>query len=262
MKLQTMLVVVLLSCLQLSGAVQSGIFGGEEAKPHSRPYMASLQISRVHTCGGVLIREDYVLTAAHCLNLPTPGYRAMEVVLGAHNISSSSEPSQQRIPVKNFYRHPNYRKPTQYDYDIMLLKLKRKAQLSKAVRVMALPRDDGLVPAGARCWVAGWGRKRPGSSTESVLREVPVSVVNQLKCKDRWQWHYNSKHMMCSSTNNGETGFCQGDSGGPLVCNTKVQGIVSFTLPDCLTKDPQVYTRTSAFLPWIKKIMGKKDEED
>lgn len=48
------------------GASESGIVGGREAKPHSRPYMASLQFSGTHSCGGILIREDFVLTAAHC----------------------------------------------------------------------------------------------------------------------------------------------------------------------------------------------------
>jgi len=50
----------------MKGATESGIVGGRVAKPHSRPYMASLQESRNHRCGGILIREDYVLTAAHC----------------------------------------------------------------------------------------------------------------------------------------------------------------------------------------------------
>uniref|UniRef100_A0A3B3SK81 Peptidase S1 domain-containing protein n=1 Tax=Paramormyrops kingsleyae TaxID=1676925 RepID=A0A3B3SK81_9TELE len=61
----------------------SGILGGKTAKPHSRPYMASLQVRGAHTCGGFLIREDFILTAAHCIygldervkniNLPSEG---------------------------------------------------------------------------------------------------------------------------------------------------------------------------------------------
>lgn len=48
------------------GVSDSGIVGGKEAKPHSRPYMASLQVGEHHTCGGILIRPDFVLTDAHC----------------------------------------------------------------------------------------------------------------------------------------------------------------------------------------------------
>ncbi|KAG5282892.1 hypothetical protein AALO_G00035870 [Alosa alosa] len=122
-----LLCLLVLSHLQLSGGVQSGIFGGRMAKPHSRPYMASLQYLGDHVCGGVLIREDYVLTAAHCLNRSIPD-RAMEVVLGAHDINSK-ESSQQRIQVKKFHKHPQFRDPNQYDYDIMLLKSAHQASL-------------------------------------------------------------------------------------------------------------------------------------
>uniref|UniRef100_A0A8C2A8N8 Peptidase S1 domain-containing protein n=1 Tax=Cyprinus carpio TaxID=7962 RepID=A0A8C2A8N8_CYPCA len=52
----------LLLVISLAGGMASDIIGGKEAKPHSRPYMASIQINKHHTCGGMLIREDYVLT--------------------------------------------------------------------------------------------------------------------------------------------------------------------------------------------------------
>uniref|UniRef100_A0A671NHC9 Granzyme B-like n=1 Tax=Sinocyclocheilus anshuiensis TaxID=1608454 RepID=A0A671NHC9_9TELE len=57
----------------VTGGMESSIFGGKEAKHHSRPYMVSIQCKNHHTCGGMLIRQDYVLTAAHCLSLVDSG---------------------------------------------------------------------------------------------------------------------------------------------------------------------------------------------
>uniref|UniRef100_A0A672IML9 Peptidase S1 domain-containing protein n=1 Tax=Salarias fasciatus TaxID=181472 RepID=A0A672IML9_SALFA len=56
-------VIKLLSSLLTIRAVESNIVAGRVAKPHSRPYMASLQFNGAHICGGILIREDFVLTA-------------------------------------------------------------------------------------------------------------------------------------------------------------------------------------------------------
>lgn len=53
-------------CFLPAGADGSGIVGGRTAAPHSRPYMALLQIRGRLNCGGALVREDFVLTAAHC----------------------------------------------------------------------------------------------------------------------------------------------------------------------------------------------------
>ncbi|KAK2904914.1 hypothetical protein Q8A67_006713 [Cirrhinus molitorella] len=122
-------IILLLIGLSLADGMKSSIIGGKEAIPHSRPYMASILRSKYHTCGGMLIRQDYVLTAAHCLNRSDFTNRDhFEVVLGAHNINKV-EGGQQRIPVRKFIRHPMFEQNNKkdYSYDIMLLKLKKKA---------------------------------------------------------------------------------------------------------------------------------------
>ncbi|XP_012668279.1 cathepsin G isoform X2 [Otolemur garnettii] len=105
---------LLLAFLFSPGAEAGEIIGGREARPHSHPYMAFLQIQSPGTsCGGFLVREDFVLTAAHCWG------STIVAILGAHNIQRQ-ERTQQRIPVLRAIRHPDYNQQNNHN-DIMLL---------------------------------------------------------------------------------------------------------------------------------------------
>uniref|UniRef100_A0A8B9GU89 Peptidase S1 domain-containing protein n=1 Tax=Astyanax mexicanus TaxID=7994 RepID=A0A8B9GU89_ASTMX len=250
-----------------SGAMESGIVGGKEVKAHSRPYMASLQSDGDHKCGGFLIRKDFVLTAAHCLDEPQAGRKYLEVVLGAHNIKKK-ETNQQRIQVRKYFMHPNYNKYKKagdkekvYAVDIMLLKLKSNATLNKFVKVVELPKKKGKTPASVKCKIAGWGKRKPDKQEASnVLFETSVTLLSDSECGRVWQNYYDPACMMCSKTTKDNT-FCQGDSGGPLMCNTKPSGLAIYTSQDeCNNPQyPGVYLNISAFLDWIKKVMGKTD---
>uniref|UniRef100_A0AAY4BLV9 trypsin n=1 Tax=Denticeps clupeoides TaxID=299321 RepID=A0AAY4BLV9_9TELE len=222
--------------------LSTGIFGGVEVKPHSKPYMASLQSRKHHVCGGVLIREDFVLTSAHCLE-----YRPLEAVLGAHNISRH-ESSQQRIGVSRYNKHPLFLHPAETQYDMMLL---RVGQLFRPIAFL----DSGKIATGQQCAMAGWGMRRPGGLAETVLMQVQVQVEDKKKCKGKWKRHFNTNQMLCSESRGGK-GFCQGDSGGPLVCHSVLRGVAAYTSPECTNSDyPQVYMDVSFFLPWIKNVM-------
>ncbi|XP_058393375.1 granzyme B-like isoform X3 [Diceros bicornis minor] len=138
---------LLLLAFLLSARAEAGeIIGGHEAKPHSRPYMALVQFlvnDGWKTCGGALVREDFVLTAAHCWG------SAISVTLGAHNIQEQ-EKTQQVIPVRRAIPHPDYN-PNNISNDIMLLEGDSGGPLvcKKVIQgIVSYGRSDGTPPRG------------------------------------------------------------------------------------------------------------------
>ncbi|ELW69302.1 duodenase-1 [Tupaia chinensis] len=240
------LVLLLLAFLLCSGAEAEKIIGGHEAKPHSRPYMAFLRIQtpeKVKRCGGFLVRQDFVLTAAHCKG------SSINVTLGAHNIKKQ-EKTQQIIPVARPISHPDYDSKRRVN-DIMLLQLKKKAKLTPEVRLLLLPTRMQVTP-GMICSTAGWGRISINKTTVK-LHEVELKVQKDEQCISRYKSRYNYTTQICVGDPNKRKTSYKGDSGGPLVCKNVAQGIVSYGKNN--GKPPRVYTRISSFLDWIKETM-------
>ncbi|XP_037359060.1 granzyme B(G,H)-like [Talpa occidentalis] len=259
--MQQLLLPLLLACLLPPRAEAGEIIGGHEARPHSRPYMAFLRISGQKSeswfddkflpfntkkcgCGGFLIREDFVLTAAHC------NVSSMNVTLGAHDITKQ-ERTQQVIPVKRAIPHPNYNNTTHVN-DIMLLQLERKAKKNKAVNILRLPRARDRVRPGQVCSVAGWGRNRQKEFSDK-LQEVKLTIQEDQECKQCYPDHYDNRIQLCAGDPKKDKASFQGDSGGPLVCKKMAMGIVDYGFKS--GKPPRVYTKVSSFLPWIKETM-------
>uniref|UniRef100_A0A3Q2PD76 trypsin n=1 Tax=Fundulus heteroclitus TaxID=8078 RepID=A0A3Q2PD76_FUNHE len=234
--------------MHLTGASASSIFGGKVSKPHSRPYMASLQYQGSHICGGILIRKDFVLTAAHCLREGD-----MTVVLGAHDLSKA-EKSQQRIKVAKFIKYPQ--NTGNLDFDIMLLKLDNNATTNKYVKHFELPKKGKQISDKVSCVVAGWGTTGPNDTISNVLKEGTETTLSIPKCKNIWKEDFNSEHMICTTFTKKKGGICQGDSGGPLICKNKLQGITSYTDTKCDNPVyPHVFMKVNFFLPWIDKML-------
>ncbi|XP_027146042.1 LOW QUALITY PROTEIN: mast cell protease 1A [Larimichthys crocea] len=227
------------------------IINGEKALKNSMLYMVSLQNSRgEHECGGFLISEDFVLTAAHCDNCRS----LAKVVLGTHNLKARGI---ERSIVK-WCSHPDY-DDEKLENDIMLLKLSQKFKLDNSVQTIQLPTSGMNIRDNEKCQVAGWGMTKTNGPDVDKLRVVTVSTINKQVCEEQWdgQIPYN---VICAGGYNTTKGACQGDSGGPLVCNGKAVGIVSFNMDGNCTYPniPNVYTDISKYLPWINDILSKK----
>ncbi|XP_078190762.1 chymase isoform X1 [Callithrix jacchus] len=170
-----------------SRAETGEIIGGTECKPHSRPYMAFLEIVTSRGppkfCGAFLIRRNFVLTAAHCAG------RSITVTLGAHNITEK-EDTWQRIEVVKQFRHPKYNEST-FHHDIMLLKLKEKANLALAVGTLPLPPQFNFVPPGRMCRVAGWGRTGVTEPISDTLQEVKLRLMDPQACSHFRDFDHN-----------------------------------------------------------------------
>ncbi|XP_041791585.1 serine protease 57-like [Chelmon rostratus] len=237
---------MLLLLFVLNGADGSRIVGGREAAPHSRPYMASLQLRGRLNCGGALVREDFVLTAAHC-RIPVP----YTVVLGADSLAGN-EPTKQEFTAVRSIPHPDY---DGHANDIMLLKLNGRANLTEAVQLIPLKR--GRLSRSSRCITAGWGDVGDNNTLPARLQEVNVTSISQRTCRRRWRNVPITRTMVCGVGGGNFQGFCSGDSGGPLVCDGAAAGVVSFSGRRCGDpRTPDVYTRISSFGDWITSVLN------
>uniref|UniRef100_A0A671KGT9 Peptidase S1 domain-containing protein n=1 Tax=Sinocyclocheilus anshuiensis TaxID=1608454 RepID=A0A671KGT9_9TELE len=198
------------SSISLSARVNVGIVNGKQAKPHSRPYMVSIQLTKRHVCGGFLISDEFVMTAAHCWK----GYpEILTVVVGAHDLRKS-EISDRMIKSLN-------------NGCVFELQLQEKVKLNNNVKWISLPKEG----------------------------DANMTTINHTVCQHKWgSKYFEASQMICA---HGDGGSCKGDSGGPLVCGNTAAGVTSFvSIKLCNSPEhPNVYTKISAYLPWIHQII-------
>lgn len=222
--------------MERSRATSPRIVGGTEAPIGQYPWMASIQYSGGHYCGGTVADSTHILTAAHCRVLP--GDR---VVVGKTRLSSQG--GETRTVVRAI-RHADYNSSTN-ENDISLLTLDAP--------VSVRPVEFGAAPQAGTVTAVGWGVLFEGSQTVSdTLQHVDVAITDNETCNAAYGGGIVAS-MMCAD----EAGksSCQGDSGGPILYNGKQVGITSFGIGCARPEWPGVYARVSAHLPWLEACL-------
>ena len=235
------------------------IVGGIEVNPPNKyPFQVGLKMSngRNYWCGGSIINDRYVMTAAHCIHGMSSTNSGLMVGLGDHNMYSTSDDVQgatRLVAVDRIIEHPNYNTRT-LDNDIALLRLTEQLDLSQYDEVgsVCLPADDSKTYVGETATASGWGTTSSGGNQPSVLHEVDLPILDQscfgLDVTD---------NMLCAGLSQGGKDTCQGDSGGPLYVeenSVRVQvGITSWGYGCADENSPGVYARVSKYLSWIRQ---------
>uniref|UniRef100_A0A8C5K3Q1 trypsin n=1 Tax=Jaculus jaculus TaxID=51337 RepID=A0A8C5K3Q1_JACJA len=235
---------ILISMMALPLDDDDKIVGGYTCAPNSVPYQVSLN-SGYHFCGGSLINDQWVVSAAHC-------YKSrIQVRLGEHNINVV-EGNEQFINAAKAIRHPKYNSWT-LDNDIMLIKLSSPATINSRVATVALP--SSCAPEGTLCLISGWGNTlSSGVNNPDLLQCLDAPLLSQAACEASYPGQITN-NMVCAGFLEGGKDSCQGDSGGPVVCNGQLQGIVSWGYGCALKDNPGVYTKVCNYVSWIQETM-------
>uniref|UniRef100_A0A2I9LPS1 Serine proteinase n=1 Tax=Centruroides hentzi TaxID=88313 RepID=A0A2I9LPS1_9SCOR len=240
------------------------IAGGESAKPGAWPWMAAILTRNLgqegFLCGGTIISQFYILTAAHCFG--GRGGKVPNVVRYIIRVGSTFSFNGTAYTIQEIMKHPSYGDRKHYN-DIALIKVNNEIQFNRWVQPICLP-PTSLASAtlmGIPVTVIGWGDQTFGGIRTPELRQVTVSVMSRTLCNSSYSRLRDSSidrgitdQFICAGVEAGGKDACQADSGGPLMMDRNgwtIVGVVSFGYSCARPNFPGVYTKVTSYLNWI-----------
>lgn len=226
------------------------IVGGENAEQGEFPYIVSLRSkSYGHFCGGSLIAQNWVLTAAHCVK----GGKIDEVWVGM--LDQKNTAGVEKFKTVKVIAHEKYNSGT-LDNDYALIQLDQNS----SYKPVALNESEIVVNDETIMSItAGWGATKESSYTlPNILQKVSVPLVSTEACNAKESYDGGiTDNMICAGYQKGGKDSCQGDSGGPLVIKDAngahvLAGVVSWG-EGCARADKYgVYSKVSSAISWIR----------
>ena len=250
--------------------ISTRVVGGDYVSSASvYPWMVYVQAGD-YLCGGTLINEDTVLTAAHCVDGVSAS--SIFVTVGEYDLTIDTDGEERDIT--QVYVHNDYDDST-FQNDIALLRLKQNVETDTLARLTLAQTETAVENgsgSGSDTKVIGWGTTEAYAPTDydsveheisNTLLEATVPLRTDAVCTASYEnnkTNYDSSTMLCAGFDEGGTDTCQGDSGGPLLYNDngdwKQVGIVSWGYGCANANSPGVYTRLAVYDDWINNFIN------
>uniref|UniRef100_A0A1Y9J0J4 trypsin n=1 Tax=Anopheles quadriannulatus TaxID=34691 RepID=A0A1Y9J0J4_ANOQN len=226
------------------------VVGGFQIDVSDAPYQVSLQYFNSHRCGGSVLDNKWVLTAAHCTQGLDPSSLAVRLGSSEHATGGTL------VGVLRTVEHPQYDGNT-IDYDFSLMELETELTFSDLVQPVELPEHEEPVEPGTMATVSGWGNTQSAVESSDFLRAANVPTVSHEDCSDAYMsFGEITERMLCAGYQQGGKDACQGDSGGPLVADGKLVGVVSWGYGCAQPGYPGVYGRVASVRDWVRENSG------
>ncbi|GLH03208.1 Serine protease lint [Gryllus bimaculatus] len=231
------------------------IVGGSDAELYEFPWQVAIFLEDLFFCGGALINDQFVLTAAHCLMTRDTPVESIVLQLGDHDLTTINETTHVTRRVRSVLFHSHFH-PFLLANDIAMLRLDKPVALSYRVRPVCLPNPADSY-TGRQGTVVGWGiTSFPMGEPSPILQKLAVETLSNFQCA-RIIEEPVGLGMICAAPSSFQ-GTCFGDSGGPMTITEPdgtdvLVGLVSFGVTGCavIPAFPDLYTRVSEYLKWI-----------
>ncbi|XP_033151508.1 trypsin alpha-3 [Drosophila mauritiana] len=219
------------------------IVGGTTSSIEDRPWQVSLQRSGGHFCGGSIISNDIIVTAAHCLYSPTT-VSNLRIRAGSNKRTYGGV----LVEVAAIKAHEGYSSSTKVN-DIGVVRLKSKLTFGSTIKAITMA---SATPAhGSAASISGWGKTSTSGPSSATLLFVDTRIVGRSQCGSS-TYGYGSfikATMICAAATNKDA--CQGDSGGPLVSGGQLVGVVSWGRDCAVANYPGVYANIAELRDWV-----------
>ncbi|XP_026805755.1 uncharacterized protein LOC113548864 [Rhopalosiphum maidis] len=264
----------------ISNVTRIRIIGGNPSELGAWPWMAALGYQGLKKnnravqwrCGGTLVTNSHVLTAAHCVyNIQNA--KLTTVRLGDLDLDPTVEDNARPldVPVESIIIHEDYNENVLAN-DIALLKLKYSVTFDDLIQPICMPMTSKIKNVDmsrSLPFVAGWGTTRPTDTYSAppvtTLMEVQVPITKSDECAKAYSDEPSAiidNRVLCAGFPEGGKDSCRGDSGGPLMYpkgkQYYIMGIVSYGYRKCGEPGyPGVYTKVPSFMDWVIDKIGK-----